>query len=61
MYSYGVNFIGGYYSLFTNVYADNDEQAERFALAQIKDQYGWDLSGTYDEIEIELEGTISNA
>lgn len=58
MNSYGVRFIGGYYSLFTNVYADNEEQAERFAIEQILDQYGWDVSGTYDELEIELEGQL---
>lgn len=60
MNSYGVKFVGGYYSLFTNVYADNEEQAERTALTQILDQYGWDLAGTYDELEIELEGTLTN-
>lgn len=60
MNSYGVSFSGGYYNLFTNVYANDDEQAERTALTQILDQYGWDLAGTYDEIEIILEGTLSN-
>lgn len=60
MNSYGVNFIGGYYSLFTNVYADNEEQAERTALTQILEQYGWDLTGTYDELEITHEATLSN-
>jgi hypothetical protein len=59
MNAYALTFIGGYYNLTTCVYANDEEQAERTALTQIKDQYGWDLTSTYDELDILLEGTIA--
>jgi hypothetical protein len=54
--SYGIRFIGDYYSLFTTVTADNEEQAERLAVANLSLEYGFEIGGTYHEVEIELEG-----
>lgn len=59
MNAYLVEFIGGYYNLSTCVYADDEEQAERNAIEQIKYQYNWDLDGTYDELNITHEGTLN--
>jgi len=56
MNAYGIRFIGDFYTLFTTVTADNEEQAERLAVANLAMEYGFDLTGTYNEIEIELEG-----
>lgn len=57
--SYGVRFIGDFYSLFTVVTAKDEEQAERAALAVLQHEYRFDLTGTYNEIDIELEGAYA--
>ena len=56
MNDYDVEFIGLYYNLYTCVVADDEEQAERFAITRILDQYGWDLTDTYSQVEIEKKG-----
>ena len=43
---YTVRFIGDYFSLLTNVTAENDEQAEAAAISQLKDQHGLDMETT---------------
>ena len=40
---YTVRFIGDYFSLITNVTAENDEQAEVAAISQLKDHHGLDM------------------
>ena len=40
---YTVRFIGDYFSLITNVTAENDEQAEAAAISQLKDYHGLDM------------------
>jgi hypothetical protein len=40
---YTVKFIGDYFSLTTNVTANNDEQAEAAAISQLKDYHGLDM------------------
>ena len=40
---YPVRFIGSYFSLLTTVMAENDEQAEANAIAQLQDQHGLDM------------------
>lgn len=39
-----VTFIGSYFSLTTNVLAENAEQAEANAIAQLQDQHGLDMN-----------------
>jgi hypothetical protein len=56
MKTWGITFVGDYYNLFTIISADDEEQAERFALQNIEREYGWDLSGSYFAIKIEQEG-----
>jgi len=38
-----VRFVGSYFSLITNVMAENEEQAEANAIAQLLDQHGLDM------------------
>lgn len=38
-----VRFIGDYFSLITNVTAENEEQAEATAIWQLKDYHGLDM------------------
>ena len=38
-----VRFVGSYFSLITNVMAENEEQAEENAIAQLQDQHGLDM------------------
>jgi hypothetical protein len=38
-----VRFVGSYFSLITNVVAENEEQAEANAIAQLQDQHGLDM------------------
>ena len=38
-----VRFVGSYFSLITNVLAENEEQAEANAIAQLQDQHGLDM------------------
>ena len=38
-----VRFTGSYFSLITNVLAENAEQAEANAIAQLQDQHGLDM------------------
>ena len=38
-----VRFTGSYFSLTTNVLAENAEQAEANAIAQLQDQHGLDM------------------
>lgn len=40
---YTVRFIGDYFSLLTNVMAQNEEQAEATAIWQLKDYHGLDM------------------
>lgn len=56
MKTWGITFIGELFNLFTVISADDEEQAERFAIHQIEQKYGWDLSGSYFETKIEQEG-----
>lgn len=41
---YTVRFIGDYFSLLTNVTAQNEEQAEAAAISQLKDHHGLDMT-----------------
>ena len=52
MSDYDVRFVGDIYSLHVTSLAHNEEDAERFALQNILEEYGWDLEGTYFEVEI---------
>lgn len=54
MNSYSVKFVTDYVVLHTIANADDEEQAERFALQTLKQELGLELS-RYD-LEIELEG-----
>ena len=56
MKTWGITFVGDLYNLFTVISADDEEQAERFAIQNIKREYGWDLTGSYFETKIEQEG-----
>ena len=56
MKTWGITFIGDFYNLFTIISADDEEQAERFAIQNIEREYGWNLADTYFEIKIEQEG-----
>jgi hypothetical protein len=47
-----VRFVGSYFSLITNVIAEDEEQAEEAAIAQLKDQHGLDME-TAGAFEIE--------
>ena len=38
-----VRFIGDYFSLITNVTAEDEEQAEAAAITQLKDYHGLDM------------------
>jgi hypothetical protein len=55
-YDFDVRFVGNYYNLYTTVVADNEEQAERYAIDRIAEEYGWDLTDTYFEVEIIKQG-----
>lgn len=48
-----VRFVGSYFSLTTSVIAENDEQAEANAIAQLQDQHGLDMECA-DPYEIEV-------
>ena len=41
---YEVTFVGTYLTLHTSVLAENEEQAEANAIANLQDQYGLDFS-----------------
>lgn len=41
---YTVRFIGSYFSLLTTVMAENEEQAEANAIANLEDQHGFDMN-----------------
>lgn len=53
---YGVTFTGDYYNLFTTITANDEAEAERRAIDNLEREYGFDIQGTYNEIEINLEG-----
>jgi hypothetical protein len=42
-----VRFVGSYFSLITNVLAENEEQAEAEAIAQLQNEHGLDMSGAF--------------
>ena len=46
-----VRFVGDYFSLITNVLANNEEQAVELAIAQLKDYHGFDVEGQYHEMD----------
>jgi hypothetical protein len=48
-----VRFVGSYFSLITNVMAENEEQAEANAIAQLQDQHGLDME-TAGAFEVEV-------
>jgi len=41
---WNVQFVGDYFTLQTNVEAEDDEQAIEEAVTFMSDHYGWDLS-----------------
>lgn len=45
-----VRFVGSYFSLITNVMAEDEEQAEENAIAQLLEQHGLDMetAGAFD-------------
>jgi hypothetical protein len=55
MKTWGITFVGDFYNLFTIIDADDEEQAERFAIQNIDREYGWNLADTYFETKIEQE------
>jgi hypothetical protein len=52
-----VRFIGSYFSLITNVTAENEEQAETSAIWQLKDHHGLDMetAGAFHIEVIDME------
>jgi hypothetical protein len=52
-----VRFVGSYFSLITNVMAENEEQAEANAIAQLQDQHGLDMetAGAFDIEAFDVE------
>ena len=50
---YTIRFIGSYFSLLTTVMAENEEQAEANAIAQLQDQHGLDME-TAGAFEVEV-------
>ena len=48
---YTVRFIGDYFSLITNVLANNEDEAVSAAIAQLKDYHGFDVEGQYHEMD----------
>jgi hypothetical protein len=56
---YLVQFVGQYFNLSTITEAESEEQAIRFAIANISSEYGWDLEEVSDEITATLEGVYA--
>jgi len=54
---YCVTFVGDYFNLTTVVEAESEDKAKDFAAYVIGSQYGWDVEGVSNEINVELEGT----
>ena len=52
-----VRFVGDYFSLITNVTAENEEQAEASAIWQLKDHHGLDMetAGAFDIEAFDVE------
>lgn len=52
-----VRFVGSYFSLITNVLAEDEEQAEEAAISQLKDHHGLDMetAGAFDIEAFDVE------
>ena len=52
-----VRFVGSYFSLITNVIAEDEEQAEASAIWQLKDHHGLDMetAGAFDIEAFDVE------
>ena len=52
-----VRFVGSYFSLITNVMAEDEEQAEANAIAQLLDHHGLDMetAGAFDIEAFDVE------
>jgi len=55
MRRWNVQFVGDYFTLQTNVEAEDDEQAIEEAVTLLRDHYGWDFSSFNAEAEAEYD------
>ena len=51
---YTVTFIGDHFVTPTNVWASDEDNAEKLAGELLKDEYGWDIAEVSNEIEVEI-------
>ena len=53
---YTVTFVGDYFTLTTNIYAYDIQDASDKAIENMADLYGFDLESSTNDIDIELAG-----
>jgi hypothetical protein len=53
---YIVTFVGDYFTLTTNIYAHDIQDASDKAIENMADLYGFDLENNTNDIDIELAG-----
>jgi hypothetical protein len=53
---YTLTFVGDYFTLTTNIYAYDIQDASDKAIENMADLYGFDLESSTNDIDIELAG-----